>query len=98
MLGDDETLGKGWTGRFLARNPSISTIRPWRIYVNRADRACKAVIRPWFDYLKPLGVEAILARNRYNMDETGIASGIGDNGLVVGFKERKKFQKKKKGD
>jgi len=48
--------------------------------------------------LKPLGVKAILAKNRYNIDETGIASGIGDNGLVVGFKERKKFQKKKKGD
>ena len=37
MLGDDESLGKRWTGRFLARNPSISTIRPRRIHGNRAD-------------------------------------------------------------
>jgi len=36
-------------------------------------------------------VEAILAYYRYNIDETGIVSGIGDNGLVIGFKERKKF-------
>ena len=32
------------------------------------------------------------------MDETGITSGIGDNGLVIGSKKRRKFQKKKKGD
>jgi len=32
------------------------------------------------------------------MDETGITSGIRDNGLVIGSKERRKFQKKKKGD
>jgi len=32
------------------------------------------------------------------MDETGIVFSIGDNGLVIGFKERKKFQKRKKGD
>jgi len=98
MLGDDETLGKRWTSRFLARNPSITTIRPRRIHANRADRACEAVIRPWFDYLKLPGVEVIPAKNRYNIDETGITSGIGDNGLVIGSKERKKFQKKKQGD
>jgi len=95
MLGDDETLGKRWISRFLARNPSITIIRPWRIHVNRADRACEAVIWPWFDYLKLPGVEVIPVKNWYNMDETGIASGIGDNGLVIGSKERKKFQKKK---
>jgi len=43
-------------------------------------------------------VKAIPAKNRYNIDKTGITSGIKDNGLVISFKERKKFQKKKKGD
>jgi len=32
------------------------------------------------------------------MDEIGIAFNIRDNGLVISFKERKKFQKRKKGD
>jgi len=91
MLRDDKTFGKHWTNWFLARNPFITIIRPWRIYVNRVNRACKAVIRPWFNYLKLLGVEVILVKNRYNMDETSITSGIKDNGLVIRFKERKKF-------
>jgi len=87
--GEPAYLRKHWCRRFLKRNLSISTQRPWRIYVNRADRACKAVIRPWFDYLEVPGVKAILPINRYNMDETGIANGIRDNGLVMGFKSRK---------
>jgi len=82
----------------LVKNPSISTKRPWRIYTNCADRACKAVIRPWFNYLKLPGVKAIPAKYRYNMDETNITSSIRDNGLVIRSKERKKFQKKKKED
>jgi len=91
-------LGKHWCRRFLKRSPSISTQRPRRIHANRADRACEAVIRPWFNYLDVPGVKAILPKNRYNMDETGIANGIGDNGLVIGSKSRKLLQKKKSGD
>jgi len=65
MLRDDETLGKCWTSWFFTRNPSISTIRPWRIHASRADQACEAVIQPWFDYLKLLGVEVIPTQYRY---------------------------------
>jgi len=96
--GEPAYLGKHWCCCFLKRNPSISTQRLRRIYVNCADRAYEAVIRPWFDYLEVPGVKAILPMNRYNMDETGIANGIGDNGLVIGSKSRKLLQKKKSRD
>jgi len=43
-------------------------------------------------------VEAILPEYKYNIDKTGIISGIKDNSLVISLKERKKFQKKKEGD
>ena len=44
----------------------------------------EATIRAWFENLKVPAVQAILAENRYNMDETGIMQGQGDNGLVLG--------------
>jgi len=91
MLKDDKTFRKRWISRFLARNLFITTIRPWRIHVNRANRACKAVIWPWFNYLKLLGVKVIPAKNQYNIDKTNITFSIRDNSLVIKSKERKKF-------
>ena len=42
-------------------------------------------------------IKAIKPENRWNMDETGIMEGRGDNGLVLGKKGRKQIQKKDPG-
>jgi len=69
---------------FLRRNPSIKTQRARKIDNSQIKSATKATIRAWFENLKARALQAILAENWYNMDETGIMEGQGDNGLVLG--------------
>ncbi|KAH9231988.1 hypothetical protein K456DRAFT_1914359 [Colletotrichum gloeosporioides 23] len=50
--------------------------------------------RQWFKYLAMPRITAIKPANRYNMDETGILEGKGDNGLVLGRAATKSVRKK----
>ena len=80
--------------RFLARNPILKTKR--QIYIDsvRVNNACSEVIRLWFQKLEIPAIRAILASQRWNMDETGIMEGYGLNGLVIGHAEKRKVQGK----
>ena len=48
-----------------------------------------AVIWPWFNLLYLLAVTKILAKNRYNINEGGIAKGKETNRIVISLKGRK---------
>ncbi|KAK1839747.1 transposase [Colletotrichum chrysophilum] len=53
--------------------------------------------RDWFKYLAIPQIATIKPANRYNMDETGILEGQGDNGLVLGRVSTKSVRKKQPG-
>ncbi|KAH9237547.1 hypothetical protein K456DRAFT_49823 [Colletotrichum gloeosporioides 23] len=79
--------------RFLRRNPSIKVQRSRSI----DSRPSTEVISQWFKYLAMPRITAIKPANRYNMDETGILEGKGDNGLVLGRAATKSVRKKQPG-
>ncbi|KDN72148.1 putative transposase [Colletotrichum sublineola] len=96
-MGDHKPLGKRWMDGFLRRNPSIKVQRSRSIDSRRINGASTEVIREWFKYLVMPHIAAIKPANRYNMDETGILEGKGDNGLVLGRAETKSVRKKQPG-
>lgn len=97
IKGDYEPLGKHWMQAFLKRNPVIRTKKHRSIDSCRVNGATTEVIKPWFQHLHLPEIQAIKPENRYNMDESGIIEGLGENGLVVGSSERRSIQKKQPG-
>ena len=95
--GDSQPLGKHWVQAFLKRNPSIKVQRSKSIDSKRINGASTNVIRRWFRYLTLPGIKDIKPANRFNMDESGILEGRGDNGLVLGSSEKKAVRKKQPG-
>jgi len=95
--GDFDSIGKRWTERFIRRNPVLKTVKNKGVDSIRVSNATEEVIRPWFDRLRLPGVTAIAPANRWNMDETGIANGLGTNGLVLGHREHRSLQRKAPG-
>ncbi|KDN69482.1 putative transposase [Colletotrichum sublineola] len=63
----------------------------------RVNGASTEIIRDWFKYLAIPRIQAIKPANRYNMDETGILEGKGDNGLVLGSAATRSVRKKQPG-
>jgi 4-hydroxybenzoate polyprenyltransferase len=59
------------------------------MHYSRVNGATTAVIQPWFNLLCLPAVAEILAENRHNMDEGGVAEGEGTNGIVIGPEGRK---------
>lgn len=86
--GDNQPLGQCWMQNFLARNPSVRTIRGKRIDSQRVNGASIENIRRFFDYLNHPTIQQIRPEYRFNMDEAGIMEGEGKNGLVVGPSNR----------
>ena len=82
---------------FLRRNPSIKVQRSRSIDSRRVNGASTEVIRQWFKHLAMPRITAIKPANRYNMDETGILEGKGDNRLVLGRAATKSVRKKQPG-
>lgn len=64
---------------------------------NRINGATTDVIKAWFQYLALPAITAIKPENRWNMDEAGIMEGQGENGLVVGNREKRAILKKQPG-
>ncbi|KAF4921140.1 Jerky protein-like protein-like [Colletotrichum fructicola] len=93
-MGDTQPLGKRWVDGFKRR---IKVQRSRSIDSRRVNGASTEVIRDWFKYLAMPRIQAIKPANRYNMDETGILEGKGDNGLVLGRAETKSVRKKQPG-
>ena len=96
-------LGSHWVPRFLKRNGDgpggIATRREYRVHHNRLEGAHLEVINTFFDALEA-AVEAkgITPANTWNFDETGIAQGLGVNGLVIGALEKRRIYVKESGD
>jgi 4-hydroxybenzoate polyprenyltransferase len=68
-----------------------------RIDLARINGASTEKIKGFFKLLQLPAVQAIAPEHRYNMDETGLMEGQGDNGLVVGASQEKTTLKKQPG-
>ena len=93
--GDGLKIGNRWIRQFLNRHPVLKTQKPRRVDSARLKCAIDEVIRPWFDYLRIPAVQKIPSQFRYNIDEAGLAKGIGSNGYVVGCAKRRAMTQKK---
>ena len=85
--GDFQPIGKNRISGFLRRNPSIKTVRGKPINFDHVEGASTERIKECFVKLAIQEIKNIPPQYRYNMDETGIMEGKGDNGLVLGRAE-----------
>ncbi|KAM5344602.1 hypothetical protein ACJ41O_013137 [Fusarium nematophilum] len=83
LQGDTRPIGKNWVDSFLRRNPDVKTVRGKSIDFNRLNGASTEKIQECFARLALPIVKRIPPQYRYNIDETGIMEGKGDNGLVL---------------
>ena len=97
QAGDLKPLGKHWISGFLARNPEISTTRGKRLDSKRINGASTYAIKDFFALQQIPAIRSIAPQHRYNMDETGVLEGIGDNGLVLGAAEKNSTLRKQAG-
>ncbi len=63
----------------------------------RANGASSHIIQSFFKLLTISAIDEILPSNRYNMDETGLAIGQRENGLVLGSSQKRIALKKQSG-
>lgn len=82
-------FGKNWHRGFLARNPSIQTIKGKTINYKRLNGTTQESLKILFENLNLNEVKDISAKHRYNADEFGLMEGVGDNALVLGESYRK---------
>ncbi|KAI8406645.1 hypothetical protein FOFC_14115 [Fusarium oxysporum] len=82
--GDLKPIGKNWIEVFLRRNPSVKTLRGKAVDSNRLEEAPTEKVQDCFRRLPLPVVKRIPPQYRYNMDETSIMEGKGNNGLVLG--------------
>jgi hypothetical protein len=82
---------------FLRRNPILKTKKQFRIDSARINSATSHILKTWFQKLEIPAIKAIKPENRYNMDETRIIKGQGENRLVVGSAQKCFIQKKQPG-
>lgn len=94
LNGDTEPLGKNWIQGFIRRNPEIKTLRGKRLDFKRINGASTHIIQSFFKLLTIGAIKEILPSNRYNMDETGLAIGLRENGLVLGSSKKRIALKK----
>lgn len=95
--GETGKLGKNWLQGFLRRNPEVKTLRGKRLDFERANGATTDIIQRFFDRLSFPALANIPPSHRYNMDETGLAIGVRDNGLVLGSSAKRIALKKQSG-
>lgn len=97
LNGDNYDLGKSWLHGFLNRNPEIKTLRGKRLDFERLNGASTYSIQNFFKLLTIKQINEILPQNRYNMDETGLAIGLRENGLVLGSSQKRIALKRQSG-
>jgi hypothetical protein len=95
--GDFEPIGKNWLAGFLQRNPEVKTLRGKRIDLKRVNGASTDAIQEFFRRLALPALRDIPPKHQYNMDETGLAIGQRENGLVLGSSTKKMALKKQSG-
>lgn len=84
LAGINQTPGKCWVTNFFKRNPGIGTKQGKRLDLQRVKSVSPDRIKALFQVLNGPILQHIRPSQRYNMDETGIAEGIGSNGKHVG--------------
>ncbi|OAA34223.1 transposase [Beauveria brongniartii RCEF 3172] len=89
LNGDNYDLGKSWLQGFLNHNSEIKTLRGKRLDFERLNGASTYSIQNFFKLLTIKQINEILPQNRYNMDETGLAIGLRENGLVLGSSQKR---------
>jgi 4-hydroxybenzoate polyprenyltransferase len=95
QAGITTSLGKNWTTNFMRRNTCINTFQGKRLENKRAKAVTPDNIKELFEVLKLPLLANIRAQHRYNMDETGVAEGVGTNGKHVGAAGKPGAKKKR---
>ena len=72
---------------FLRRKPSVRTMKGKSTESARLSNANAETIQDFLQRLDEPTIAAIPPQHGYNMDESGIMEGLGDNGLAVGASE-----------
>ena len=92
-------IGKQWIGRFMARHPELSSVRPRSMDMARVKDTSFERLSKWFEDLKNVTEKYnILPENMYNMDESGFAIGeVEASKCIINTEIRGKFQKAKPG-
>lgn len=83
LEGMPQKLGRRWYERFLRRHPEIRTSKSRLIEYKRYNGACKANIDIFFERLTSLNAKKLRPENIWNVDECGVAEGLGHNSFVV---------------
>jgi hypothetical protein len=81
---DLKPLGRYWIDGFIRCNPEIKVLRGKRIDFQRFNGVTTDRIKAFFHLYNNPAIKIIPLRYCYNMDESGIMEGQGDNGLVLG--------------
>ena len=84
MGGDDKPLGKRWIGGFLDRNNGVKSVIGRKMEAPRIEAATPYEIGQFFDLFKEVrDGYRVLPKNTWNMDETGLGTGVCGNSYVL---------------
>lgn len=83
--GDDEDLGANWICGYHKRNPSITSLLGVRLNYERVDRTQYDIMKTFYDPFYEIQARyKVKPQNIWNVDETGLHTGRGTNGRVLG--------------
>jgi len=88
---DFTPLGNAWISQFLSRQPRVASIVGRSIEAPRAQAASPEVIQAFLELFERTRIElGIHYEDIWNMDETGVALGVGVNSQVLASSRKKK--------
>lgn len=77
-------LGQHWYKNFLARHPELKSQFSRSLPQCRKDAEDPKIFKNWFElYASTVAIYGIAAEDQYNMDEKGVAMGVGDSSKVL---------------
>lgn len=82
--GRTEQPGRNWVTGFFERNPSIGTKQGRRLDLQRVKAVNPDRIKALFEVLDGPLLQDVRPTQRWNVDETGLAEGVGVNGKHIG--------------
>src|ERR1700723_1894418 len=88
------TLGRDWTTRFIASNPSCYKVKQKPLEIDRAVATDPIAINEWYElYHDVVDIHQIQDADQYNFDESGFRIGIGGNQFIITrLEEKSRFQ------